>query len=242
MSMKAARLAFALALALAVPFPAHAQIQYPNPIKHVIVIVQENRTPDNLFGSNSSANQYFLSGADLSATGLAYSGSGKIKKVVKVPLISIPLASVYNLGDNNPADDYNPDHSHPSWLDMCDHDASGACLMDGANHIPVYCDGNLPPGSNCPPHYPQYAYVQYVDVAPYFRSPHNTVMPTVCSRPTRFLAFPPTRFSSAAHRNPAMARNPPGFRRKIRYSTADHQTVLPTAASALRPKPSLRMG
>jgi phospholipase C len=169
MSMKAARLAFALALALAVRFPAHAQIQYPNPIKHVIVIVQENRTPDNLFGSNSSANQYFLSGADLSATGLAYSGSGKTKKVVKVPLISIPLASVYNLGDNKPADDYNPDHSHPSWLDMCDHDASGACLMDGANHIPVYCDGNLPPGSNCPPQYPQYAYVQYVDVAPYFQ-------------------------------------------------------------------------
>jgi phospholipase C len=31
---------------------AGAQITYPNPINHVIVIDQENRTTDNLFGSN----------------------------------------------------------------------------------------------------------------------------------------------------------------------------------------------
>src|SRR5579862_4169635 len=28
---------------------AHAQIPYPNPIKHVVFVVQENRTPDGLF-------------------------------------------------------------------------------------------------------------------------------------------------------------------------------------------------
>jgi phospholipase C len=168
-SVKPTVLTLALALSLALVVPARAQIQSPNPIKHVVIIVQENRTPDNLFGSNSPSNPYYLPGADLATSGMAYSGSGIHKKVFPVPLISIPLASIYNLGDNKPADDYNPDHSHPSWLKMCDLGTSGSCAMDGANHIPVYCDGNLPPGSNCPPAYPQYAYVQYVDVAPYFQ-------------------------------------------------------------------------
>jgi phospholipase C len=152
--------------ALAVP-TSHAQIQYPNPIQHVVIIVQENRTPDNLFGSNSPANQYYIQGGDLASSGLAYSGSGSKKKVTTVPLISIPLASLYGSGDSNPADDYNPDHSHPSYVSMCDLSAAGVCQMDGANHIPVYCDS--PKGSGCPPAYPQYAYVQYKDVAPYFQ-------------------------------------------------------------------------
>jgi len=70
------------------------QIQYPNPIKHVVIIVQENRTPDNLFGSNSPGNPFYLPGADLATSGMAYSGSGRNKKVFPVPLISIPLASI----------------------------------------------------------------------------------------------------------------------------------------------------
>jgi len=50
---------------------AGAQIIYPNPINHVIVLDQENRTPDNLFGSNSPSNSYYLPTLDVSKTGLA---------------------------------------------------------------------------------------------------------------------------------------------------------------------------
>ena len=151
---------------------SQAQIQYPNPIKHVIIVIQENRTPDNLFGSNSPSNQYYLPGAALAPNneGLASQWQNGKKTVVKVPLISIPLSSVYNSGDNIPVDDYDPVHSHPAFLAMCDLNAkTGNCAMDGANRIHVVCDSNLPKGTQCPPSNPQFAYVQYKDVAPYFQ-------------------------------------------------------------------------
>ncbi len=38
----------------------------PAPFRHIIIIVQENRTPDNLFGSNPT----FEHGVDLATSGL----------------------------------------------------------------------------------------------------------------------------------------------------------------------------
>ena len=54
-----------LLLVLTGSLVASAQITYPNPINHVIIIDQENRTTDNLFGSNSPSNQYYLPGLDV---------------------------------------------------------------------------------------------------------------------------------------------------------------------------------
>src|SRR5260370_40151570 len=56
-------------------FGQRAQIPYPNPINHVIIIDQENRTIDNLFGSNAPANQYYL-------PGLVFATSGKASTLV----------------------------------------------------------------------------------------------------------------------------------------------------------------
>jgi hypothetical protein len=55
---------------------AHAQYPPENPIKHVVVIVQENRTPDNLFqglcafgaGCGNASNQYNISSTYVDAT------------------------------------------------------------------------------------------------------------------------------------------------------------------------------
>jgi phospholipase C len=44
---------------------AYAQTGPNTPIKHVIVVIQENRTPDNLFGSDAFASSPQLPGADL---------------------------------------------------------------------------------------------------------------------------------------------------------------------------------
>ena len=55
--------------------------------KHVVVIVQENRTPDNMFGSNPN----FEPGVDIATSGLNSKGE-------KVPLTPIPLANCYDLG------------------------------------------------------------------------------------------------------------------------------------------------
>ncbi len=150
---------------------ASAQISYPNPINHVIVVDQENRTTDNLLGSNSPNNQYYLPGLNVSTTGLAYTFTKGKKMVFTVTAVPIPLASALGSGDSIAADDYDPGHSHTQWLGACDApvktDLSNTCAMDGFNSVTVTCDIGV---TGCPgPKYPTYAYVQYQDVAPYFQ-------------------------------------------------------------------------
>jgi phospholipase C len=65
-----------------------------NQIKYVVVIFQENRTPDNLF--------HGLPGADIANSGL--NSKGKV-----IPLTPEPLASNYDMG-----------HSHASFMAMYD--------------------------------------------------------------------------------------------------------------------------
>ncbi len=150
---------------------ASAQITYPTPIKHVILIDQENRTVDNLFGSNSPSNQYYLPGLVVSTTGQAYTITKGKKTVFTVNAVSLPLASTLGSTGSIDADDYDPDHSHTAWGLACDApvitDPSTACALDGFNHPAVTC---LAGATGCPgPAYPTYAYVQYSDVAPYFQ-------------------------------------------------------------------------
>jgi phospholipase C len=61
---------------------AHAAPQF----NHIIVVVQENRTPDNLFGSNPG----FEPGVDIATSGVNSMGA-------TVPLTAVPLASCYDL-------------------------------------------------------------------------------------------------------------------------------------------------
>jgi phospholipase C len=63
-------------------------------IQHVVIIFQENRTPDNLFQG--------VPGADIATSGLDTSGN-------TIPLQPIPLANTYDL-----------DHSHTGFLAMYD--------------------------------------------------------------------------------------------------------------------------
>jgi phospholipase C len=150
---------------------AGAQIIYPTPINHVIVIDQENRSVDNVFGSNSPANQYYLPGLVFSTSGQAYTISNGKKTVFTVQAVPLPLASTPGSAGSIDADDYDPGHSHKNFLSACDApsitDPSNLCVMDGFNQIPVVCDAGV---TGCPgPKYPTYAYVQYSDVAPYFQ-------------------------------------------------------------------------
>ncbi len=113
-----------------------ASAQIPN-FQHVIVIVQENRTPDNLFqslcappyGSKSlcstspAASQYNIQTSNWldksSSTGVTQPST-------------VALANKYDLS-----------HAHSAFTVMCDADAAtGACKMDGAGRIP--CSGTCP--------------------------------------------------------------------------------------------------
>jgi phospholipase C len=108
---------------------------YNTPIRHVIVVMQENRTPDNLFQDPV----LIANGADISSTGFFKSTQGQR---VTIPLAPGPLDSCYD-----------PSHSHTAWLETWD---SGA--MDGADLVKVNFVGCG--GGTGLPRYPQLTYVQ----------------------------------------------------------------------------------
>jgi hypothetical protein len=112
-------------------------------IQHVVVIFQENRTPDNLFQQDA---KLIAAGADLQNFGINSKGQ-------KITLTPAPLAS-----------DFDPDHSHSSFVKMYD-----GGKMDGADKIPVGCNPGSPPP--CPPPNPQFTYVDNSTgtLAPYFQ-------------------------------------------------------------------------
>jgi phospholipase C len=110
---------------------AHAQIAN---FQHVVVIVQENRTPDNLF--------YGLCAPTRGASPNRCS--------------TTPTASQYNVQTSNWSDKnsstgitqptpvalankYDLSHAHSAFVSMCDLNSSGVCKMDGANDI--VCSG-----------------------------------------------------------------------------------------------------
>src|ERR1700746_594836 len=105
---------------------AHAQISR---FEHVIVIVQENRTPDNLFqglcrspfgtsGSCSTTPNSTQYNIQTSNWLDKHSPTG-----VTQPL-PVPLGNTYDLG-----------HSHGAFNSQCDADPAGACRMDGAGDV-----------------------------------------------------------------------------------------------------------
>lgn len=108
-------------------------------IRHVVVIFQENRSPDNLFHDPV----LMARGADIASSGMNSSGQ-------TIPLTPIPLAI-----------DYDPLHGHDPFLSMYD-----GGKIDGADKIGIICAQGA---MNCPPPNPQFAYVDPADVAPYFQ-------------------------------------------------------------------------
>ena len=82
-------------------------------VQNVVVIFQENRTPDNLFGSNPN----FLPGVDIATSGVNSLGQ-------TIPLTPVPLANNYDLS-----------HAHSAFVAMY---ANGN--MTGADKIPIHCE------------------------------------------------------------------------------------------------------
>jgi phospholipase C len=111
----------------------HAQI---SSFQHVIVIVQENRSPDNLFqglcrppfgnarscSTKPTGSQYDIQTRDW----LDKTSSTGVTQPISVPL-------------NN---GYDPSHKHEAFTISCDQDATGKCLMDGA--AGTTCTGSCP--------------------------------------------------------------------------------------------------
>jgi phospholipase C len=112
-------------------------------ITHVVVIVQENRSFDNLFAG--------YPGADTRAYGYASNGQ-------KVTLQPVGLEALWDV-----------DHSSQGYFDACD--GSGSlpgtdCKMDGFDKEAMTCSKGLHP--YCPPPDSQYSYVPHSETKPLF--------------------------------------------------------------------------
>jgi phospholipase C len=119
-------------------------------IQHVVIIFQENRTPDNLFQDPVLV----LRGADIQNFGVNSTGQ-------TIQLSPIDLGTK----GSNP-DNYDLLHTHNAFLSMCDlNAATGVCAMDGADLIPAGCAEGV---TGCAPANPQFMYVKPGDVQPYF--------------------------------------------------------------------------
>jgi phospholipase C len=105
--------------ALCLTAPASAQI---TAFQHIVLVIQENRTPDNLFqglcttpsacSTQPSSQQYDIQTA-------AWLDKTSPKGWTD------PHATPFGIG-------YDISHLHLAFVTMCDRNASGACAMDGA--------------------------------------------------------------------------------------------------------------
>lgn len=84
-------------------------------LQHIVIIFQENRTPDNLFHDQNLIN----AGADIASSGVNSYGQ-------TIALIPAPLGIDYDLS-----------HAHTAFVDMYD-----GGKMDGANLVKISCGGN----------------------------------------------------------------------------------------------------
>ncbi len=112
-------------------------------IAHVVIIIQENRSFDNLFQG--------YPGADTRSYG--YTSTGQ-----KVQLVPVSLDSGWDV-----------DHGSKAFFAACDGQGSFPgtnCKMDGFDKEFATCE--VPPGPKCPNKTPQYAYVPQAETKPYF--------------------------------------------------------------------------
>src|SRR5208283_1730502 len=111
---------------------------------HIVVIVQENRTPDNLFQALCAPPYGSAGSCSAAPTASQYNIqtnywlNRKSRTGFTTPA-TVPLANKYDLN-----------HAHSAFVAMCDADSSGTCKMDGATGITC--------GGICP-RTPQFKYV-----------------------------------------------------------------------------------
>ncbi len=81
-----------IATVLAACLASHAVLAAPPAFKHIVIVIQENRTPDNLFGSNPN----FEPGVDIARFGIDSGGQ-------QIPLTPVPLAGCYDISHKHEA-------------------------------------------------------------------------------------------------------------------------------------------
>jgi phospholipase C len=143
---------------------AQAAPAFPSQIKNVVVIVQENRTPDNLFQGLSPKCPILSLNPVISCTPVASTSCYDVSSCglsnQSGTLAAIPLAGIMMKGSADPS------HSHTAWHQMCDPDATThQCHNDGAWQI-------LPSNGS-------YAFVENIAVTNYNGQPGHLLDPYI---------------------------------------------------------------
>ncbi len=146
-------------------------------IQHVVVIFQENRTPDNLFHDPV----LIANGADIASTGLDSSGN-------TITLQPEPLGIDYDLS-----------HANSAFVAMYD-----GGKMDGANNVTITCASGA---TDCPPPNAQYYYVQSSDVGPYFQMAEQYTFGDRMFQTNEGPSFPAHQFIISGTSAPSAASN-----------------------------------
>ena len=152
-------------------------------IQHVVIIFQENRTPDNLFQDPVLIKR----GADIQNYGINSQGQ-------EITLGQIDLGTV----GANP-DNYDLSHAHSAFLAMYDNGK-----MDGADLIHYSCATGV---SNCAPPNPQFMYVNPADVAPYFQIAEHYTFNDRMFQTNQGPSFPAHQFIISGTSAPAVGSN-----------------------------------
>jgi phospholipase C len=167
-------------------------------IQHVVIIFQENRTPDNLFQDQKLIN----AGADIAVSGVNSKG-----QTIQLSQIDLGTAG------SNP-DNYDLSHAHSAFVDMCNlNPSTGACAMNGADLVPSSCSPGV---TGCAPANAQFMYVNPADVQPYFTMAEQYTFADRMFQTNQGPSFPAHQFILSGTSAPAVgsdlfvAENPAG--------------------------------
>jgi phospholipase C len=161
----------------------------PSKIQHIVVIFQENRTPDNLFQDS----KLITAGADIVSSGVNSAGQ-------TIPLSEIDLGTA----GSNP-DNYDLSHAHTAFVEMCDlNPSTNICKMDGADLITTTCAKDV---TNCTPPNPQFMYVNPADVAPYFQMAEQYTFADRMFQTNQGPSFPAHQFIISGTSAPSVGSN-----------------------------------
>ncbi len=152
-------------------------VQSPGKFEHIVIIFQENRTPDNLFHDPV----LIARGADIASSGINSSGQ-------TIPLAPIPLGINYDLN-----------HLHSGFVAMYD-----GGKMDGADNVAVIYCADMP---ICPPPNAQFMYVQASDVQPYFQLAEQYVFGDRMFQTNQGPSFPAHQFILSGTSAPTATSN-----------------------------------
>jgi phospholipase C len=134
---------FFLALAaLGLSAPASAQI---SAFQHIILVIQENRTPDHLFQGLCPPTNPSACSTHPSSQQYNIQTTGWLDKTSLTGTTN-PKAVQFGV-------DYDLNHTHAAFVQMCDLNAVGACAMDGAASV-----GCTPRSMQCPAK-PEFGYI-----------------------------------------------------------------------------------